>query len=144
MSETVDVILQIRDSTREPVKSSLEVEHLNVGVRARRAVLRLLICWVLAGVSVLVPLMHFVLVPGFFIAGFVLATLAFRGTVEVRSPKIACPKCAQVTPIEAGSTGWPVTIWCAACGTTFFARHGPAQAQKEEPSSVVSCTWRWR
>ena len=140
MNETVDVMLQIRDSAREPVKATLELKHFTVGVRARRAALRLIACWALAGVSVLVPLMHFVLVPGFFIAGFVLAALAFRATVEVCSPKIACPKCAQVTPIEAGTTGWPVTIWCAACGTTFFARHAPADAQKQKPSSEVSAT----
>lgn len=140
MSEPVDVLLQIRDSSRDPVKASLELKHLGVGVRARRAIVRLLICWVLAGVSVLVPLMHFVLVPGFFIAGFVLATLAFRATVEVQSPKVPCPKCAQLTPIEAGSTGWPVTIWCAACGTTFFARPAPLEVQKQNPSSEVSST----
>lgn len=138
MTETVDVTLQIRDSTRAPTHSTLEVAHLGAGVRARRAATRLFICWALAGVSVLVPLLHFVLVPGFFIAGFVLAALAFRAAVEVRSPKVPCPKCAQQTPVEAGTTGWPVTIWCAGCGTTFFAR--PVEAQKQKPSSEVSST----
>lgn len=140
MSEAVEVLLQVRDSTRAPVTATLELEPLGVPVRARRAALRLIVCWVLAGVSVLVPLMHFLLVPGFFIAGFVLATLAFRATVEVRSPKVACPKCAQTTPIEAGTTGWPVTIWCAACGTTFFARRAAPELQKQKPSSEVSST----
>ncbi|MFT3708445.1 MAG: hypothetical protein QM817_12405 [Archangium sp.] len=118
----VDVQLQIRDSERQPVDAQLELAPIPVGRRAMRAGVRLAICWAIALPCVLVPLLHFVLVPGFVLAGVIMAVLAARATVEVTSPSITCPKCTKLTKIEAGTTGWPITIWCSECSTTFFAR----------------------
>lgn len=116
------VSLQIRDSAREPTPAVLELEPIPVATRVGRAAVRLVGAWVLAVACVLVPLLHFVLVPGFFLAGPVLAWLAFRETVVVKSERITCPKCGQETPIEPGSKGWPVGLRCTPCGTTFSAR----------------------
>jgi len=121
MSQTVDVMLQIRDSQRDPVPAKLEVEHINPGQRAGRAAVRLVILWVLAVGAILIPLLHFVLVPGLFIMGPVLAWFAFRATVKVLSTSITCPKCQANSTIEKGLTGWPVTLRCSSCSTTFFA-----------------------
>ncbi len=122
MNQTVEVVLQIRDSQREPVKATLEVEHIAPGQRAGRAALRLVILWALAVGAILIPLLHFVLVPGLFILGPILAWLAFRATVKVRSTSITCPKCQATSTIESGLTGWPVTLRCSSCSTTFFAK----------------------
>ena len=116
------VALQIRDSAREPVVTQLELTDLALGKRVGRALSRLALLWVLAVCSVLVPLLHFVLVPGFFISGLVLAVLAFRDTVVLVSPRLVCPKCGLETDVEAGSTGWPLSLQCTHCGTTFFAK----------------------
>ena len=118
---TTQVLLRIRDSAREPVGATLQVEPLPAGSRLGRGVVRLVVCWVLAVAFVLVPLLHFVLVPGLFILGPVLAWLATRATVRVRSERIDCPKCGKETGIEAGTTGWPVSLRCCFCSTTFLA-----------------------
>lgn len=116
------VTLQIRDSQREPVPAQLEVESFSLGQRVGRAVVRLVALWGLAVGAVLIPLLHFVLVPGLALLGPVFAYLAFRPTVKVRSETIVCPKCGQASSIEEGATGWPVTLRCSQCSTTFFAR----------------------
>lgn len=124
MAEPVAVSLQIRDSSRAPTPATLEVEVLSPGARLQRAGVRLLVAWGLALFSVFIPLLHFVLVPGFFLAGPVLAFLAGRATVRVVSVSVACPKCTQGAPIEPHTTGWPAGLRCVACGTTFCAVPG--------------------
>ncbi len=116
-----EVLLRIRDSAREPVTASLHVEPLSPGARFGRGVVRLVVCWVLAVACVLVPLLHFVLVPGLFLLGPVLAWLATRATVEVKSERVRCPKCEKETAVEPGATGWPVALRCSSCSTTFSA-----------------------
>ena len=119
------VLLRIRDSAREPVAATLHVEPLSPRARLGRGVVRLMVCWVLAVGCVLVPLLHFVLVPGLILLGPVLAWLATRATVEVKSERIRCPRCEQETGVEPGSTGWPVSLRCSLCSTTFSATPTP-------------------
>lgn len=121
MSQTIEVTLQIRDSQRDPTTAQLDVETFSTGQRAGRALVRLGALWVLAVGSVLIPLLHFVLVPGFALLGPVLAFFAFQPTVKVTSKSVTCPKCAQTSTVEDGATGWPVTLRCSQCSTTFFA-----------------------
>ena len=115
------VLLRIRDSAREPVTATLHVEPLSAGARFRRGGVRLVVCWALAVPCVLVPLLHFVLVPGLLLLGPVLAFLGTRATVEVKCERITCPRCEQETGVEPGSTGWPVSLRCSLCSTTFSA-----------------------
>ena len=122
------VLLRIRDSAREPVAATLQVEALTAGARFGRGVVRLVVCWVLAVACVLVPLLHFVLVPGLFILGPVLAWLATRATVQVKSERIGCPRCEKETGIEPGTTGWPVSLRCSLCSTTFSAAQAADRA----------------
>lgn len=129
LNESWPVSLQIRDSAREPTKATLEIEAIPFARRLGRGAVRLLGAWVLAVGCVLVPLLHFVLVPGFLIAGPVLAWLAVRQTVVVKSTSIGCPKCGQDAPIEEGTTGWPAGLRCGSCGTTFSARSEPTPSK---------------
>lgn len=118
----MNVSLQIRDSQRDPVTAELEVTAFGIGQRIGRAAIRLVVCWALAVATVFVPLLHFVLVPGFAVLGPVLAFLAFRPTVKVTSPTVTCPRCGERSTIEDGTTGWPATLRCSHCSTTFFAK----------------------
>lgn len=122
MSAGQPVTIHIRDSARQPVEALLEVDEIPMPRRVGRAVMVLLGVWALAVACILVPLLHFVLVPGFFVAAPVLAWLTARATVLVKSTQITCPKCGKQTSIEPRTTGWPAGMRCAHCSTTFFAR----------------------
>ena len=124
MSDVIPVALRIRDSAREPTHASLEVESIPMPARVGRAVGLFVVLVGLAVGSVFVPLLHFVLVPGFAIAAFVLPVLTVRASVRVLSSEVKCPKCGEVTPIEKGRRGWPVALWCKQCGTSFRATPG--------------------
>jgi hypothetical protein len=115
------VELQVRDSARRPTSCELEVETFPFRTRVLRALSRLGSCWALAVPCVLIPLLHFVLVPGLVLVGPVLAALAFRATVVVKTAQVPCPKCTKETALEPNTTGWPATFRCTHCSTTFFA-----------------------
>jgi hypothetical protein len=65
------------------------------GARTRRAVLALLACWALAAVTILVPIAHFVLVPGFFLAGIVLFVRRLREGETIVGVQGVCPYCKE-------------------------------------------------
>lgn len=56
---------------------------------------KLFLFWSLAGVSVFIPLAHFILVPTFLLAGAVSFILHFNKTHIVRDLSFNCPKCQQ-------------------------------------------------
>lgn len=84
--------------------SSGEVEVLHWTKRDRilRATAGLLIGWTVAAFSIVVPIVHFVTVPGFFIVG-IIACLALYGSTEgAKGGKGICPECKQEFRIEGG------------------------------------------
>jgi hypothetical protein len=82
----------------------------------KRALLRLAACWAAAGVTLFIPLAHFVLVPGFLIAGPVMAVGAYRTEWARNHATGHCPACqADITlALEAKDT-LPKWTYCPAC-----------------------------
>jgi hypothetical protein len=73
--------------------------------RMTRALLALLACWGLAAVTILIPVLHLVLVPAFFLAGPFFAWRRLHEEATVTLIRGACPACGQ--PIEhRGSEPW--------------------------------------
>ena len=61
--------------------------------RVKRAVLGFSVMWLLGGVSVFFPIVHWVLVPGFFVLGPVVGILRFTEERELVSMHGSCPRC---------------------------------------------------
>jgi len=80
----------------------LHFERHDPGSRGRRAVLALLACWALAAVTILVPIAHFVLVPGFFVAGIVLFARRLREGATIVGVQGVCPYCKEERSFVAG------------------------------------------
>ena len=71
--------------------------------------------WALALASVLIPVAHFVLVPGFLLAGPVAAVLARRRSEVLLGGMVDCPKCHQSYDVGGGALQWPAQGQCPAC-----------------------------
>jgi len=65
------------------------------GARLRRGLLALAACWGLAALTVLVPIAHFVLVPGFFLLGIWLLVKRLGEDATIVSVAGDCPKCGE-------------------------------------------------
>ena len=90
----------------------------------KKAVMALLACWAMAGLTVFIPIVHFVSVPGFLLIGPVLAFVLYRsfnGKRDLRTRDATCPKCKQPLEISGPESVWPQTGRCDQCGTSFTA-----------------------
>lgn len=74
------------------------------------------LCWGLSLASIILPLAHFFLVPGFFLAGPFAFHWARRQKGLLLSLDAACPFCTAKLAL-AGTPGlnWPVRSVCAGC-----------------------------
>ncbi len=86
--------------------------------RVTRALQRLGFFWLLAGITVFIPIAHFVLVPGFFIAGPVVAYMTYQMNWMRDHVSGACPACNEKVIIKLESKDkLPKWTYCPACNT---------------------------
>jgi hypothetical protein len=85
--------------------------------RIGRAVLSLIGLWAGACVCVLIPLLHFVLVPGLLIAGIVLFAVRLREDCSLHSVTASCPRCAVERVYAPGGRFYDGRVFhCDGCG----------------------------
>ena len=84
--------------------------------RWRRSVRGLLQCWGIAVLSVFIPVAHFFLVPGFFVAGVVVFFRRRTADRVVMSVSGRCPDCGLEQSFDAPSR-WqpPLALDCKQC-----------------------------
>jgi hypothetical protein len=75
--------------------ATLELVRYDHRQRVMRAVTALGACWGLAVLAVLIPVLHFLLVPALFLAGPFFAYRRLHEEATVTSIRGACPACGQ-------------------------------------------------
>lgn len=68
------------------------------GARIRRATKFFLIFLFAAIVSLLIPVLHFLLVPGFLLAALIMSVIKFKETGSIDLTRFGCPSCAKEFP----------------------------------------------
>lgn len=71
-------------------------------------------CLIAAIGSIFIPLLHFVLVPGFIIAAVVLVAINNR-PANIERAKAKCPECGMDFVISKGKPVFPIEDICASC-----------------------------
>ena len=95
--------------------------------RIARAGKGLAMAWGAALVSVFIPVAHFLLVPGFFLAGLVVFAKRMRRKVVVDAVRGACPDCEHEQRFDApGVWRLPMHLTCANCHRLLTASPKPA------------------
>ncbi|MCZ6756433.1 MAG: hypothetical protein O7E49_14075 [Gemmatimonadetes bacterium] len=90
--------------------------------RIRRAGKGLAASWGAALVSVFIPVAHFILVPGFAVAGLVVLWIRLRAGEKVESVHGTCPDCGFEQDFDPpGAWSPPVSLACHNCGRTLTA-----------------------
>jgi hypothetical protein len=87
--------------------------------RIKRALKSLGIFWAFAIFSILVPILHFILVPTFFCIGLYLVFRSSQLQLEILNGCILCPNCKkqiQIKPIPI--IKWPHPEICQSCAAT--------------------------
>ena len=92
----MEILIRFDDSSAEP--SSLQVIKFSIGERIERASKIFGILFALAIFSIVIPIFHFILVPGFLVSAFVVAYIRFNETSYIDLTQFNCPKCSS--PID--------------------------------------------
>jgi hypothetical protein len=103
------------------------------GERVARALKMLGILWFIMFIVIFVPVLHFVLVPLFFVLGLVLATTTYLETGMVTEGKIKCPNCSAEIVFEKESESWPRVQRCPGCSFTLKIQAPDQQLAAPKP-----------
>ena len=87
MASQQEIPITIQDDNNNSADGTMYLTAYNPGDRTTRSITALVGCWLGAGVSIFIPLAHFFLVPGFFIAGPILAFFVENPPVAI-VPKV--------------------------------------------------------
>jgi hypothetical protein len=92
------------------------------------------LCWVVALISVVLPLVHFVLVPGFLIAGPVVAYILYGQESVVLGGQGTCPYCSAALPIVRTAFRFPISDLCAQCQSRLVIESSSNTSQVPSPT----------
>jgi hypothetical protein len=94
------------------------IESWSPRVRLIRALKFLGICWGAMVIAVFIPILHFILVPAFFVAGPIVAAIIYQQTSVVLGGFGICPYCGEEMSIVRSRDRWPLDDLCDHCRRT--------------------------
>lgn len=113
MAESEARPILITDSNGGRSDGTLHVRLFSGRDRLVRALGMLGLMWLLAVISIAIPIAHFVLVPALLIAGPVAAFMRYRVTEQYERVTGACPTCGSGVSIELDSSDrLPLWTYC--------------------------------
>ena len=114
MSSNARNVILVLEGT--PSKNlSLDLVTIDKAIRVKRAIKSLAIFWACAGFSIFIPMLHFVLVPGFFLAGLFFAANAYSDDVQIKQTGVPCLKCDHEAIFKNLDDQFPKWATCENC-----------------------------
>jgi len=108
--------VSITDNDGKIAPGQMQTTYFDQGDRLKRALQRLGFFWLLAGITAFIPIAHFVLVPGFLIAGPVVAYMTFQMGWMRNHVSGECPGCQKEITIKLEAKDeLPKWTYCPAC-----------------------------
>ena len=99
-----------------PTRATVALRSVGIGRRFAQGLGGLALCWGAAAVAVVIPVAHFVLVPGLAIAGVVWAVIRLRERERLLWVHGTCPRCGREEDfVPAGSLSRQLTVDCPSC-----------------------------
>jgi len=108
--------ISVKDDKGAASDGVLHYTSYNAGDRLGRAVIALVACLIVAGITLFIPIAHFFLVPAFLIAGPVLFYVRYKQTDAKEKVATHCPRCHESVEIELEATDkLPKWGFCPKC-----------------------------
>ena len=109
------VAVKIVGNSGNTAQGSVYICNWSKADRVRRASMWCGIFWVVALFCVLIPILHFILVPLFLILGPVMAFRVYKQKSVILGGQGLCPRCEKELPIEKSQEVWPLSDLCTHC-----------------------------
>ncbi len=78
------------------------------------------LCWLAAVFAILIPVFHFVLVPGLLILGPLMAWVQSRQGLEILRLQGSCAECKKEINFKKSSGNWPLRQTCPHCSCQIY------------------------
>lgn len=97
--------------------------------RVARAAKVWALCWLLAAITLFIPIAHFVLVPGFLLAGPIWAFQRYRVTLSPEQASGHCPISDEEITLQLdASDRLPLWTYCPVCNASLQLLERPSSA----------------
>jgi hypothetical protein len=96
----------------------VEVANLSTPERITIVATRSGIFLTLAAVSIFIPVLHFILVPGFIVAAVAAGLSSSRYSQKLTGGSVPCPHCKQLVTLKEMPLKWPLASICQNCAST--------------------------
>lgn len=99
-----------------PLTTKLPLVEIPKRERVLRAGKSLGILWACAVGAAFIPMLHFILVPGFLLAGILFAANGYSDDQRIGDPKLTCLKCKSPLSLKDLADQFPKYLRCESCG----------------------------
>jgi len=107
----------------------MHIEAFSAQEQKIRAAKSLLGIWLVAALCILIPIAHFILVPGFLAAGVIVAARKWKVAEEGREARGECPACHHEVVIDLEKNSeLPQWRKCPDCGKALELAEIPSKA----------------
>lgn len=94
----------------------LHYQAFSHAVRVNRAILMLVYCWLAAALTVPVPILHLITVPGFLVCGIIFLVQQLRSKTHIERAVGLCPAHKTEVEIHLDHHQWPpMWVHCPEC-----------------------------
>lgn len=113
----MNIPVRITSPQGKQAAGEVEFQEWDEKTRMKRGLRFLGMAWGAAVVAVLIPGLHFILVPSFLIAGPIGAYIVHSQTSAIVGGHGKCPECQADLPIVKSPDRWPLKDLCSKCQT---------------------------
>jgi hypothetical protein len=126
---TESLIVTIKDAKKtHETEGVLKIQFWNSRERIIRAFLYLISMWGTACLSIVIPVLHFILVPGFVLAGPIMAIIIAKQEKMVIGGEGPCPVCQNTLAVDRVAFHFPIIEVCSKCHTRLYLEETPKAA----------------
>lgn len=112
--ENISVV--VKGGQQSDQVGTVELLVLDSKAKRKKGLKLLVILWVLALFSILIPVAHFVLVPLFLLAGPAVAIFCLFQPDSVKGGELKCVHCLEDSQVLPNTANWPLHQNCTSCG----------------------------
>ncbi|MCB0363066.1 MAG: hypothetical protein KDD35_10105 [Bdellovibrionales bacterium] len=123
--ERIELVSQIEEQTRSGFAIRRDFSNSE---RIWRALKVLAIGWGIGLFAVIIPMLHFILVPLFVLGGLILSVVTWFERGQVVKGEVSCPNCGSNVYLSLSSERWPRTYRCPSCYMSLSVRKSDSSA----------------
>lgn len=113
--EAEEINVNLHLSGKQPQTGTVRVKHWSKSQRVLRGLKALFIVWAIGAVTLVVPLIHFVLPPFCLLLGPVFFSIAHAKKSIIEGGNGTCPNCLKEFSIVNAAHKWPIADVCPNC-----------------------------